>query len=52
MADVPRHYAVRILNVADAFLIIQALDRGLLAEVVLVMVTISICGGESQVVVV
>lgn len=52
MPGMPRLSAVRILIIDDAFLIIEALDRNMLAEVVFVVVSIFICTGESQVMVV
>lgn len=50
MPGMPRLSAVHILITADAFLLRQTLDRNTLTEVVLTMVTISVCGGEFQVV--
>lgn len=52
MPGMPRLSAVRILITDDASLIIEALDRNMVAEVVFVVVAISICTGESQVMVV
>jgi len=52
MPGTPRLSAICVLVMADAFLIIQAMGRNILAEVVLGMVTIPVCDGECQVVLV